>query len=73
MQLEKSNETILETLLKSGEDPERQCCSGYCGSCRVKLKSGSVEYKNEPMAFLNQGEILPCICVPATPIEIAAI
>jgi hypothetical protein len=55
-------ETLLEALERTGHEAEYQCRSGYCGSCRVKLLSGSVSYDSMPMAFVQPGEILPCCC-----------
>lgn len=58
--------TILQSLLEKGQNPERQCQAGYCGCCRMKLLEGEVEYSTEPMAWINPGEILPCVCTPST-------
>ncbi|WP_373755378.1 class I ribonucleotide reductase maintenance protein YfaE [Neisseria sp.] len=55
-------ETLLEGLERTGHDVEYQCRSGYCGSCRVKILAGRVEYDNFPLAFVAPGEILPCCC-----------
>lgn len=49
---------------------EYQCREGYCGSCRLKLRKGKVCYRNEPLAFVGQGEILPCCCRPVGDIEL---
>lgn len=57
-----NNETLLEGLERTGHEIEYQCRSGYCGACRVKLKSGSVSYTQMPMAFLMPDDILPCCC-----------
>ncbi|CWN45732.1 iron-sulfur binding protein [Neisseria meningitidis] len=55
-------ETLLEGLERTGHMVEYQCRSGYCGSCRVKILEGSVTYREPPLAFLGQDEILPCCC-----------
>lgn len=47
-----------------------QCREGYCGACRCKLLSGEVRYLQEPLAFVRQGEFLPCCSVPLTDIAI---
>lgn len=60
-QLDES-ETLLEGLERTGHQVEYQCRSGYCGACRVILRSGSVDYINTPLAYLRQDEILPCCC-----------
>ncbi|NOL48894.1 class I ribonucleotide reductase maintenance protein YfaE [Pelistega europaea] len=59
-----SNETLLEGLERTGHCVEYQCRSGYCGSCRTRINSGEVEYLSDPLAYIAQGEILPCCCVP---------
>lgn len=49
---------------------EYQCREGYCGSCRVRLSKGQVCYRSQPLAFIQQGEILPCCCQPVGDIEL---
>ncbi|TQI81368.1 ferredoxin [Serratia fonticola] len=49
---------------------EYQCRSGYCGACRLKLLKGKVAYRQQPLAFINDGEILPCCCMPSMDIEL---
>ena len=58
--------TILESLEAQGVQVPYQCRDGYCGGCRTDLVEGEVAYLQEPMAWINQGEILPCCCVPKT-------
>lgn len=41
-----------------------QCRSGYCGSCRVLLIKGKVQYYTEPLGYIRPDEILICCCVP---------
>ncbi|MDO5639913.1 MAG: class I ribonucleotide reductase maintenance protein YfaE [Neisseria sp.] len=63
-------ETLLEGLERTGHEVEYQCRSGYCGSCRVKLLAGRVEYDELPLAFIGSGEILPCCCKVVEPIVV---
>lgn len=49
---------------------EYQCREGYCGSCRTRLVKGEVSYAGQPLAFIQQGEILPCCCTANGDIEI---
>jgi len=63
-------ETLLDGLERTGHEIEYQCRSGYCGSCRTRLVSGSVHYQQTPLAFLQPGDILPCCCIPAEDIQI---
>ncbi|WP_067705646.1 MULTISPECIES: class I ribonucleotide reductase maintenance protein YfaE [unclassified Erwinia] len=49
---------------------EYQCREGYCGSCRTRLLKGEVCYAATPLAFVQEGEILPCCCLAKGDIEI---
>jgi ferredoxin len=62
--------TLLESLESQGITLPFQCRDGYCGSCRTTLINGSVTYQQEPMAWLNDQEILPCCCIPTSDITI---
>ncbi|WP_270757535.1 class I ribonucleotide reductase maintenance protein YfaE [Proteus mirabilis] len=71
--LEFSSEThpsLLDTLERSKIQIEYQCREGYCSSCRLRLVKGKVCYRNEPLAFIQADEILPCSCHPVSDIEI---
>lgn len=61
---------LLESLEAQGVQLPYQCREGYCGGCRTDLIEGEVAYLQEPMAWINEGEILPCCCVPKTPIKL---
>ncbi|MEX0447612.1 MULTISPECIES: class I ribonucleotide reductase maintenance protein YfaE [Xenorhabdus] len=61
---------LLEALEQGKVQTEYQCREGYCGSCRVRLVKGKVGYPCKPLAFVNDGEILPCSCYPLSDIEI---
>ncbi|WP_299268057.1 class I ribonucleotide reductase maintenance protein YfaE [uncultured Psychrosphaera sp.] len=62
--------TLLNSLQKNSVDMLYHCKEGFCGACRCKLKSGSISYINEPLAFVRKGEILTCCSVPNEDIEI---
>lgn len=64
------NKTILESIEFFGIKPFSMCREGYCATCKLTIESGVVEYKNEPLAILEDKEILPCICIPKTDIII---
>ncbi|EGF16428.1 MULTISPECIES: class I ribonucleotide reductase maintenance protein YfaE [Haemophilus] len=69
--LEFNNETsLLVHLKKNNIHHEYQCRSGYCGSCRVKIKKGKVSYKEMPLAFIQPDEILLCCCHVESDLEI---
>lgn len=61
---------LLETLEHHQVQIEYQCRSGYCGSCRLRLLKGEVSYHQQPLAFIQRGEILPCCCKAVGDIEI---
>ncbi|KKO46481.1 2Fe-2S ferredoxin [Arsukibacterium ikkense] len=65
-----SQPSILHSLEQQLPDISYQCREGYCGACRCKLLSGSIQYLHEPLAFVRQGEFLPCCSVPLTDIHI---
>jgi len=68
-------ETILEVAEELDVDIESSCRAGSCGSCKVKLLSGSVEMdvddglEDEDKAG---GYILACQAIPSTPVEVEA-
>jgi ferredoxin len=62
--------TLLESLEAQDVTVNYQCREGYCGSCRTQLLEGEVHYTEEPMAWINDDEILPCCCIPKTAIRI---
>ena len=69
--LEFNNETsLLDHLEHNHIHHEYQCRSGYCGSCRVKIKKGKVSYAEAPLAFIQPDEILLCCCRVESDIEL---
>lgn len=62
--------SLLESLEAQGIEPQYQCREGYCGSCRVQLIEGEVYYYEEPMAWVNNNEILTCCCIPKSDLKI---
>jgi ferredoxin len=63
-----TNETLLTSIDNAGLGNEihRGCLSGFCGDCRCTLVKGSVTYKEDPIAYIGEGEILPCISYPTS-------
>ena len=47
------------------------CRGGYCGLCKVKLTSGKLNWVQDSMVCLEDGEILVSCCVPDGPIGLA--
>lgn len=66
----RDGETLLEGLERTGHQVEYQCRSGYCGSCRIPLVYGKVAYKEQPLAYVGPGEVLPCCCTVLEPIMV---
>ncbi|ATA24873.1 2Fe-2S ferredoxin [Brenneria goodwinii] len=62
--------SLLDALESQRMSVEYQCRSGYCGSCRIRLLKGNVVYRQAPLACVQQGEILPCCCMPVNDIEL---
>lgn len=62
--------TLLESLEAQNIQVPYQCRDGYCGACRCKKLSGEVTYIKEPMAWINDDEILPCVSIPKTDLKL---
>jgi len=62
--------TLLESIEEYDIEIQYHCREGYCGACRSKLITGEVEYTTDPLAFIDDDEILPCCCNPISNIEI---
>jgi len=66
-----SHRNLLECLESAKVEVHYHCRDGFCGACRVALKSGEINYpQGEPLAFVGDGEILPCCCIPTTDLSI---
>ena len=64
------DKTLLESLEQAGIECHFNCRDGFCGACRTKLLSGKVNYILDPLAFIDDDEILPCCCKPLTDLKI---
>ncbi|MEW9796969.1 class I ribonucleotide reductase maintenance protein YfaE [Alteromonas sp. CYL-A6] len=62
--------SLLTSLEAAGLDIHYHCREGFCGACRTKILEGDVDYTTDPLAFIDDDEILPCCCVPLTPLKI---
>lgn len=65
-----AGETILETLERHNIEAEYNCREGFCGVCRTKLLQGSINYTLDPLAFIEDDEVLTCCTVPTSNLEI---
>jgi glycine betaine catabolism B len=60
--ISKAGETLLEAGLRSGVKMNYGCKIGACGVCKLKLKSGMVDYVRSPLALQEgSGFVLPCV------------
>lgn len=64
----KEGEPLLTLLKENGLYSE--CQSGFCGACRTKVICGSVRYISEPLAKIDDDEVLPCCCTPTSNIAV---
>ncbi|NQY87698.1 MAG: 2Fe-2S iron-sulfur cluster binding domain-containing protein [Colwellia sp.] len=62
--------TILESIEANGIECHFHCRDGFCGACRCSLKKGTVEYKQYPLAYVGDDEILTCCTYPTSNIVI---
>lgn len=63
----KNTQYSLLSIFKKYQIPiNYQCQSGYCGSCRIILISGSIKYYCTPLSYIHTNEILLCCCYPMT-------
>ncbi|MGB1262122.1 MAG: class I ribonucleotide reductase maintenance protein YfaE [Cognaticolwellia sp.] len=65
-----SDKNILSALERENIESHFHCRDGFCGACRCSLKQGSVEYKQYPLAFIGDDEILTCCASPTSNIVI---
>ncbi len=70
IEFSQSDNNLLNALQNNSVEMLYHCREGFCGACRCKLKSGSINYNNEPLAFVRKGEILTCCSTPVGDIEI---
>ena len=56
--------TLLEFAESIGLAPKFGCRSGICGTCTTDIKSGAVDYLEEPVAPRGPGQILLCCSIP---------
>jgi ferredoxin-NADP reductase/phenylpropionate dioxygenase-like ring-hydroxylating dioxygenase large terminal subunit len=57
--------TLLEFAETLGIAPTFGCRSGICGTCATRMNQGSVEYLEEPVAALEEGQVLLCCSAPS--------
>ncbi|TWX52882.1 class I ribonucleotide reductase maintenance protein YfaE [Colwellia hornerae] len=66
-----NDKNLLDCLEKANVEVHYHCRDGFCGACRVTLVEGEIYYpQGEPLAFIGDGEILSCCCVPRSDITL---
>ncbi len=66
-----NKQTLLECLESAQVEVHYHCRDGFCGACRVKLIEGDINYpQGEPLAFVGEGEVLACCCIPVSDITL---
>jgi ferredoxin len=65
-----TGDSTLESIERHKVEVQFHCRDGFCGACRCKLKSGQVEYTVDPLAYMEDDEILTCCTIPITDLEI---
>jgi len=64
------DKTILNSLERENIESHFHCRDGFCGACRCSLKEGTVEYKQYPLAYVGDNEILTCCSYPTSDLVI---
>ncbi|MAJ70820.1 MAG: FeS-binding protein [Alteromonadaceae bacterium] len=64
------HKSILDCLKANDVEVMYHCREGFCGACRVRKLNGEITYKLDPLAFIDDDEILPCCSTPMSDIEI---
>jgi ferredoxin len=68
---QESDKNLLVCLENADVEVHYHCRDGFCGACRVTLVEGEIYYPNgEPLAFIGNGEILTCCCIPKSDIKL---
>lgn len=56
--------SLLESIEAQHIEAAYHCRDGFCGACRCKLISGEVDYFIDPLAFIDDDEVLLCCSLP---------
>jgi ferredoxin len=66
-----NDKSLLDCLENANVEVHYHCRDGFCGACRVTLVEGEISYpQGEPLAFIGDGEVLSCCCVPKSDIKL---
>jgi ferredoxin-NADP reductase len=64
--------SLLEFAEANGVEVESGCRAGSCGSCQTAVKSGKVDYTQEPDVDVAPGHCLLCISTPKSDLTLEA-
>jgi ferredoxin-NADP reductase len=64
-------DSLLNMAEAEGVDVESGCRVGSCGSCQSRIEKGEVEYLQEPITDVKEGQCLLCISRPKSDLELA--
>lgn len=56
--------TLLESIEANNIEAPYHCRDGFCGACRCKLIDGEIDYIIDPLAFIDDDEVLLCCSIP---------
>lgn len=62
--------SLLELAEACGVNARHSCRAGRCGTCKVALRAGEVEYISQPAVPLEEGACLPCIARPVSDVVV---
>lgn len=62
--------TLLELAEACGVNARHSCRAGRCGTCKVALRAGDVEYISQPAVPIEEGACLPCIARPVSDVVV---
>lgn len=62
--------SILDCLQSNEVEVMYHCREGFCGACRVRKLEGEITYQIDPLAFIDDDEILPCCSIPRTNLKL---
>ena len=57
------NDNLLRVLEKNGFEIEYECQEAHCGTCRIIMNEGEVEYSFERVAYIGKNEVLLCSAI----------
>ena len=65
-----ATQPLLRAMEQAGIETHYHCRAGFCGACRTRLIAGKVAYTTEPLAYVRGGDVLPCVCIAMTDLEL---